>query len=143
MIQNQKESFRAAKKITIGGVSGVTATILTKLLSVLFYFIIFWFGDKEEAGLFLLSLSFIGIIGAFLSLGLPATVNRFVAYYYGKKEYFKLKELFVKGLFVSFVFSLFIALGIFVFREPLTSFYGIEKLNNLTNFCVYSFFCLL
>ncbi|MCD6227514.1 oligosaccharide flippase family protein [Candidatus Micrarchaeota archaeon] len=130
-IGNKTEAAQAAKRISIGSISGILSTGLTKVLTLLFYFLIFWFLTKEDAGLFLLSLSFIGIIGAFLSLGLPATINRFTAYYYGRKEYGKLKDLLIKGGALTFIFSGAIALSILYFRGQLVALYGQEELNSL------------
>ena len=101
----ESEKSKIAKKISIGSIAHMLSLSINKFLTLCSYLIIFWFVAKEEVGLFFIGLSFMGMISVFLSFGLPAIVQRFTAYYYGRKEYGKIKDLLIKGGLLTTFFS--------------------------------------
>jgi O-antigen/teichoic acid export membrane protein len=127
----KSEAKYVAKKISMGSSANFVSVFLMKIISVLFYLLLFRFVVPAELGLFFIAFSLMSIIAGVVSFGIPVISQRFTSYFMGKGEYGKIKDFLIKGTVFVILFSGLISLFILLFGAPLSKMYGNENLHQL------------
>ncbi|MCC7570184.1 polysaccharide biosynthesis C-terminal domain-containing protein [Candidatus Micrarchaeota archaeon] len=140
----ETEGFKVAKKIGIGSIANFISVGIGKVFTLLFYLLIFWALSKEDAGLFFIALSFMGVISMSFNFGVPAIMQRYTAFFEGQGKHGKLKDLFLKGIVFTVVSAFVVSFFLYLFRETIVNFYGNVHLLELMGLVVLgSFFTIV
>jgi O-antigen/teichoic acid export membrane protein len=100
------------KTIAKGSFWILSTSMVSKLISFLYTIIIARMLATEEIGTFYLVLSVLGILYIFTDLGIIFSLNRYVPYLYGRREFGKLRNLvklsYLGGGALTFLFSILV-----------------------------------
>lgn len=97
---------------------------LTKLISFVYTVIIARLVVPDDVGAFYLALSIYSIVYIFADLGISYSLQRYVPFLYGKKEFAKLRSLIRMGLVWGTLLSLLFSVLAFTFSSQLASLVG-------------------
>lgn len=110
---------------------GVIGEIIVKLISFLYVIILAQLFIPEYLGEFYLVISILSMLEIFSDLGIIGSMNRYLPYFYGKKEFKKVKALLKLELFIPIILSLLLYSLVFLFSEDVGRLYGNENISSL------------
>ncbi|MFA5381537.1 MAG: oligosaccharide flippase family protein [Candidatus Micrarchaeia archaeon] len=131
MVQDEEEKLDVAKTAAKGGIINVISSSLTKILGILFYFLILRLLPPEEAGIFFIGFAIFGFSHVISGIGIPISINRFIPLYLGKNKEELVAPLFKKLGIYLLIISLIICFGLIVFSQQIADLYGEPALNSL------------
>ncbi|MBN1170317.1 flippase [Candidatus Micrarchaeota archaeon] len=100
-----------SKAVVKGSIWALLGNILFKFSSFFYVILIARMASQEDVGLFYLSLAIVSIIEIFSNAGIPLSLQRYIPFFEGKKEFNKLKYLLKLSYAVIAVLgTIFIAL---------------------------------
>ncbi len=106
----------------LGSFIGLFIALLGKILVIRYI-------TPDQFGLLSLSVTIYSIIITFASLGLPNGITRQAAYFLGKNEHDKVRAIFIAGVFVSAIFGILAAIGLFVLADVVADFFNMQNLS--------------
>jgi O-antigen/teichoic acid export membrane protein len=117
------------KTLAKGTFWGFAGIFILKFLSWFYYVILTRVVSQEEIGIFSTALSLMSIVVLFSDLGLGSqSVGRYIPFYYGKKEFNKLRSVLRVSIIVGAIFSL-VWMGLVVFFSgDMAGFYHSQRL---------------
>jgi len=117
------------KTLAKGTFWGIVGLFVLKFLAWFYYIILARMVSQEEIGIFSIALSIISIVVLFSDLGLGSgSVGRYIPYYFGKKEFNKLRAALKISISVGTIFSILCMILVFVFAGSIASFYHNTRL---------------
>ncbi len=98
---------------------------------------------KVSYGYIYSAMSFIGLLGIFFDFGLVYAVIRFTAFYMGRKNYSKVKEILLMSLMTKIILATVVLLPVIVFSKEISAwFFHTSNYEILTIIAITNFFSI-
>jgi O-antigen/teichoic acid export membrane protein len=127
-------------KIASGTFWGGFGTAIFKIFSFIYIIYIASVASQQDIGIFFLSLSIIGTFLSFKTLGLPASLLRYVPYFEAKKQEKKAQDLIKIAYLVDIALGIFFSVLIFFLSDFIAQIYQNPNLSfSLKFICLFIF----
>lgn len=114
----------SSREVAKGSMWGLAGTITLKLVSFAYVIYVARAFSQGDIGLFYLALSVITLLAIWRDFGLPAALSRYVAFYDGKNEGKKAKDLLRITVLVNLATGVFVAIAFWFLADFISAFYA-------------------